>query len=123
VNGVLLAHAPGWNTALVRRFAQGLPTSLRWFHFGDLDPEGLEVASTLARDGRCLLWIPRCWKNAVEAYGLPLRRPWPVLVENADTHPPVKELVKKRQWLEQEVIVLEPALRDELLQLVLVGHA
>ena len=119
VKGLLLVHAPGWNIALVKQFSQILPLDLPWCHFGDLDPEGLEVAATLAHDARCRLWIPQCWSHMAAAYGLPLRRRrWPVLVNDATTHPLVQHLVAKRQWLEQEALILDPAFTQELTELV-----
>lgn len=113
--GVLLAHQPGWNSRLSRLFIHRLPQDVPWFHFGDLDPEGMEIYESLRQDeSRVVLWIPELWEDYLDTHYLPLSKPWPHISPDLAGNPVVQTLIERRHWLEQEAIVTDTRLRQAL---------
>lgn len=106
----LIVHQPGWNSRLALRFIATLPRSLPWWHFGDLDPEGLDIYAALS-DGsrRPRLFLPPWWRDYLDSHGLPLAEGWPD-PRSAVEEALITELRTKRRWLEQEAILLDPRL-------------
>jgi hypothetical protein len=49
---LLLIHQPGWNTSLSLQFIETLGSEPSWYHFGDLDPEGISIYQHLNQKGR-----------------------------------------------------------------------
>jgi hypothetical protein len=118
---LLLIHAPGWNSSLARRLIEQLPPTVAWWHFGDLDPEGLEIFAALAQPPRpAKLWIPDFWEEYLASHALPLERPWPGGL--AVAHPLLARLVQQQAWLEQEAIVPDSRLAQAV-QALLDGQA
>lgn len=116
---LLLIHAPGRNTLLATRFIDRLPQDIPWFHFGDVDPAGLDIALSIrARDSgrRPTPWIPRAANALLDTHSLPLELPWPARRFPADLliNPVLRWLVDHQRWLEHEAVVLSPGFRDEL---------
>ena len=122
VDGLLVVHAPGRNTALATRFISALPANIPWVHFPDLDPAGLDIALSLhcgEPPRRPLTWIPRAAAGVLASHALPLDAPWQT--DGWPRHllddPVLAWLIRKQCWLEQEGLVLLPRFLDELIQL------
>ena len=116
---VLAVHAPGRNTGLATRFIDRLPPDIPWLHFGDLDPAGLAIATSIHTPGRgkrATPWIPVCAAEVLETHALPLHRPWPTstLPSNLLKNPILARLIERKQWLEHEAIVLLGSFETEL---------
>lgn len=115
----LTVHVPGLNSTLAIEFIRRLPTvgqSLRFIHFGDLDPNGLNIYAhlrdSLASDMTFL--VPPFWEEYVEGYWQPLDGDWsgpPLpLALSLGLH----ALVERGIWLEQECFLLDARLTREL---------
>lgn len=110
----LAIHQPGWNCRLAQRFVALLPATVPWWHFGDLDPEGLAIFAALGSGTRRpRLFLPAWWRDYLPTHGLPL--------EGDRSEPAadpvfglVAELGAARLWLEQEAILLDPRLVESL---------
>ncbi len=129
--GWLVILVPGWNSSLALRLLATLPIDVPIVHFGDLDPEGLEIVRHLRRSlARPVAWcVPAFWGEYLEGFGRPLSaeqswdrredrgwdRGWAEASEAEAPLPPlVKTLMETRRWLEQEVLVLDPRLSEAL---------
>lgn len=112
--GFLVAHVPGWDTATVAHLFEQwhyLPI----FHFGDLDPNGVRIYLHLREKRPDLRYfVPAFWSELVAAQGLPGL--WPPDLELDSLPPLLRELAEREVWLEQERIVLDPRLREALLE-------
>jgi hypothetical protein len=110
---LLVAHVPGWNTAMVQQLLDecgGIPV----LHFGDLDPAGWRIhRHLLSLAARASWFAPAFWEEYIDSHGLPCE--WP---EEArlDPVPLARRLAERGLWLEQEVIAIDerigPALRE-----------
>lgn len=118
--GVLLIHAPGWNSGLAGQLMARLPASVPWWHFGDLDPNGLRIGLSMRAAGQPdkqpVLWIPEVASRLLESHSLPRSTPWPLQDIPAQllSHSTVAWLASRGRWLEQEAVVLMPAFEQEL---------
>jgi hypothetical protein len=105
LDGWLLAHVPGWNTATVSRLLEcvaGAPA----IHFGDLDPNGMRIFQHLRGMRTDLEWfVPEFWGELVEMRGLP--GVWPDELELESAPALVQRLATRGLWLEQETIVID----------------
>lgn len=111
----LLIHQPGWNTPLSLQFLQALGPEPSWYHFGDLDPEGLAIYQHLNREGRRVhLFVPSFWDEYQEAFGHRLSDGWPRTIAESFPEPLLKKLFAANCWLEQEPIILDERLHFEL---------
>jgi hypothetical protein len=109
--GWLVALLPGWHLDPVRPLLQAFHQA-PWFHFGDLDPNGVRIAHKLQGMGRDLRWlVPDFW-----AEHLPAARPsrWPEGLVRPDDPPLVRRLAEEGRWLEQEPLVVDPRLEEVL---------
>jgi hypothetical protein len=132
----LVVHQPGWNCRLAQRFIALLPEAVPWWHFGDLDPEGLAIFAALVRAGeadrplpgscphsgpygawahRPRLFLPAWWGDYLPSHGLPLGADWPVGLTPDNAL--LTRLRAGRLWLEQEAILLDPRLGEGLARL------
>ncbi len=117
--GMLLIHAPGWNSGLAGQVMARLPASVAWWHFGDLDPNGLRIGLSMRAAGQPdrqpVLWIPEVASQLLESHSLPRSTPWPLRDVPAHllSHPTVAWLASRGRWLEQETMVLMPAFEQE----------
>lgn len=91
--------------ALIKHFSEA-----QWFHFGDIDQDGLEIGESLAKEaGRKLnLYIP----SFAEEYlpGRPVKRPW----HKSPDSSLFKELRRTQKRIFQEVFMLDPRLGQEI---------
>jgi hypothetical protein len=91
-----------------------LPDSVPWWHFGDLDPDGLAIFAALGSGARRpSLFLPDWWGDYLTTHGLPLEVGWPEPVAEFDGGL-LAELRTARRWLEQESILLDPRLGPAL---------
>lgn len=106
LDGWLVAHVAGWDTATVTRLLERL-THVRLVHFGDLDPNGLRIVLHLRSVRPDLEWfVPEFWGELVESRGLPCVWPTDPALDAAPKL--VRLLVSRNLWLEQELITLDP---------------
>ncbi len=116
---LLLIHQPGWNTPLSLLFIETLGAEPPWYHFGDLDPEGISIYQHLHRKGRkAVLFIPSFWEKYVDAHSRHLADAWPETIVDAFSQPLLRRLFAAGKWLEQEPVVLDERLGLELAGLV-----
>lgn len=114
----LAVFSPGKQTEFAIGLLAKLPTS-KWVHFGDLDPEGLEIAEQIANaSGRKMaLYIP---SFATEYVKLGMAQKKKVVWKTESEHPVLKGLAERREGLYQEVFMLDPRLEEEIAELY--GH-
>ena len=106
----MIIHVPGWNTATVKHVLDQLG-SVPLVHFGDLDPEGVEIVAHLRRSYPRLRWaVPAFWKEFVPDRAQ--RKNWPEDIALDCAPALVHELKQSSLWLEQETIVLDPRLAN-----------
>lgn len=117
VPGWLVAHVPGWNTKLVIRLFQALP-STPFVHFGDIDPDGVKIYRHLRGRRPDLRWLlPGFWFESAGSTGL--KETWPEDLDLSDAPQQVQELARRGLKLEQEGIVIDhrlPAVLENTLQ-------
>jgi hypothetical protein len=117
----LIVHQPGWNTRLAARLIAQLPHGLPWWHFGDLDPKGLEIFASLGDAvAKPRHFVPAWWQEYLETHGLKLKGDWPrscACAEDIKHQALVQRLSEMGLWLEQEAILLDPRLADALARL------
>lgn len=114
LSGWLLVHVPGWATQGARKLLSMFPNTPA-LHFGDLDPEGLEIYCHLCEVRPDLIWVVPEWlTDYVPTHGQPVE--WP-RVPALDTAPPlIRKLAQEGLWIEQEALVLDERLRPWLEQ-------
>jgi hypothetical protein len=106
LEGWLIAHVAGWDTATVAGLLERLG-SVPIIHFGDLDPNGARIFRHLRATRADLRWfVPEFWGELVDARGLP--GAWPGDLDLSDTPALVQRLSKRALWLEQEPIAVDP---------------
>lgn len=106
LDGWLLAHVPGWDTATVVQFLGCLGQQIPIIHFGDLDPNGVRIFLHLRERRRDLRWfVPTFWQESIESKGLPGF--WPLDLDLREMPVLVRDLAKRDLWLEQEPLVVD----------------
>lgn len=106
LDGWLLVHVPGWDTAAVAHLLEHL-TNIPLIHFGDLDPNGVRILQHLRGLRPDLRWfVPKFWSELVEAKGL--RGEWPDDLELSEAPAIVRQLAARGLWLEQEPVAVDP---------------
>lgn len=112
VDGWLIAHVAGWDTATVARLLERLP-HVPSLHFGDLDPNGVRIFRHLSAMRPDLGWfVPEFWADLVDAKGLP--GAWPAELDLGGAPELVRRLARRALWLEQEPIAVDPRLPPAL---------
>ncbi len=108
-DGVMAIYSPGADIEAAAALIKRLP-GVRWLHFGDLDPDGLEIGESLAREtGRKLnLYVPSFAAEYLP--GRPVKRSWGKSVDS----PLLSELQKTQRRIFQEVFMLDPRLGQEI---------
>jgi len=106
----LILFAPGNNIDPAVTLLKTLPLNVMWIHFGDLDPEGIEIAKKIAfESGRAertyipsfaLEYVERAQKKDVE---------W-----KATEHPVLDALARHRVGIFQEVFMLDSRLKEDI---------
>ncbi|MDZ4201925.1 MAG: DUF2220 family protein [Gallionella sp.] len=106
---VMAIYSPGADIDAAAALIKRLP-EVQWIHFGDIDPDGLEIGESLAKEiGRKLnLYIP----SFAEEYlpGRPVKRPW----HKSPDSSLFKELRRTQKRIFQEVFMLDPRLGQEI---------
>jgi hypothetical protein len=106
IDGWLLVHVAGWDTATVARLLERL-IGARVVHFGDLDPNGVRILQHLRGIRPDLHWfVPGFWAELIDANGL--SGTWPDDLDLSTAPELVRRLASRAMWLEQEPIVLDP---------------
>lgn len=117
VDGWLLVHVPGWDTATVARLLERL-VHVPLIHFGDLDPNGVRILRHLRALRSDLRWfVPEFWTELVETKGLP--GVWPEDLDLGEAPALVRELASRGLWLEQEPVAVDartPSALEALLE-------
>lgn len=111
-DSLMIIYSPGADIEPATKLLRMLPEAL-WVHFGDIDPEGVEIAENIAREtGRNLnLFIPSFASEYLP--GRPVETHWGSIPET----PIFAKLKKDKKRLFQEVFMLD----DRLLQDFMVG--
>jgi hypothetical protein len=105
LDGWLVAHVAGWDTATVGLLLERL-AHVSTIHFGDLDPNGVRIFRHLRAMRPDLRWfVPAFWSELVDAKGL--RGAWPEDLDLGDAPELVQLLSSRALWLEQEPIALD----------------
>jgi hypothetical protein len=106
LDGWLLVHVPGWDTATVARLLERL-IHVPVIHFGDLDPNGVRILLHLRGLRPDLRWfVPDFWTELVDAKGLP--GTWPADLDLAFAPALLHQLARRGLWLEQEPVAVDP---------------
>ena len=106
VDGWLLVHVPGWDTATVARLLERLG-HVPVIHFGDLDPNGVRILQHLRGLRSDIRWfVPEFWSKFVDAKGLP--GVWPDDLDLNEVPPLVRGPASRGLWLEQEPLAVDP---------------
>ena len=106
VDGWLIVHVPGWDTATVVRLLDRL-VHVPVVHFGDLDPAGVLIFQHLRGFRSDLRWfVPEFWTELVDGKGLP--GVWPEDLDLGEAPAFVRELASRGLWLEQEPVAVDP---------------
>ena len=112
-DGWMAVHVPGWNTSTARRLLDGIDASIPVVHFGDLDPEGVQIGNHLRARFPRLRWaVPDFWRECVPDRAQ--KGEWPTELNLGAAHALVHELRDAGLWLEQETIGLDPRLPEAL---------
>lgn len=106
MEGWLLVHVPGWDTATVLQLLNCIGPDVPMIHFGDLDPNGVRIYLHLREKRPDLHWfIPSFWGECVKPRSL--ARPWPEDLHFHGAPALLGDLIKSKRWLEQEPLVVD----------------
>lgn len=124
LDGWLVAHVAGWDTATVQHLLARLER-VPVIHFGDLDPNGVRILQHLRLMRADLRWfVPTFWEELVDTKGQ--AGAWPEDLDLSDTPELVQQLAHRGIWLEQEPIAIDArtpaALEKTLLAAQREGH-
>ena len=98
-------HVPGWNTSTARQLLDQLDESVPLLHFGDLDPEGIQIVKHLRASFPRLRWVvPDFWREYVPDWAQ--KGEWRKGVKVVAAPALVHELKAAGLWLEQETVSL-----------------
>ncbi len=106
----LVIYSPGADTEAAISLLKMLPT-VRWMHFGDLDPEGIEIATRIAKqlNREMKLVIPFFADDCLSA-----ARPHLTTWNEIHDIPLLQALKEKKTRIFQEVFMLDERLQDAL---------
>ncbi|POA33370.1 MULTISPECIES: Wadjet anti-phage system protein JetD domain-containing protein [unclassified Pseudomonas] len=106
MEGWLLVHVPGWDTATVLLLLNCIGPDIPMIHFGDLDPNGVRIYLHLREKCPRLRWfVPSFWSECVKPRSL--GKPWPADLHMVDVPALLGDLIKSKSWLEQEPLVVD----------------
>lgn len=111
---VMLVYSPGFDLRAAEQVLRML-ADIPWVHFGDLDPEGLQIWESLKKSAQrsCQLYIPTFAEEYVDIAQKP-DVPW----GEAPPHAVFEALRDAWRGLYQEAFVLDPRLEDDLAERV-----
>lgn len=110
---VLVAYAPGADIEAATKLLRALP-GIPWIHFGDIDPEGIEIADSIAREtGR----EPSFFIPSFVADYLTTARPIKSAWNNTPDMPIFAELKRMKKRIFQEVVMLDDRLFNDLAEI------
>lgn len=116
IEGWMLVHVPGWDTATTVKLLERL-VDVPLIHFGDLDPNGVRIFRHLRALRPEVRWfVPEFWKELVDTKGLP--GVWPENLDLSDAPALVREIASRGLWLEQEPVAVDPRVSSALASLV-----
>lgn len=121
--GCLLIHSPGWNTTLATRLVARLPEAIAWWHFGDMDANGLKIGLSMSAEGNALrkprIWVPRAAGQMMQSHSLALSAPWSVqdIPEDLQRNETLAWMIENQRWMEHESVVLSAEFSEELASL------
>jgi hypothetical protein len=111
---VMLVYSPGFDLRAAEQVLRML-AEIPWVHFGDLDPEGLQIWESLKKSVQrsCQLYIPTFAEEYVD---IAQKRdvPW----GESPPHAALEALRNTSCGLFQEAFVLDPRLEEDLADLV-----
>jgi hypothetical protein len=113
VPNVTIVYAPGKDIGPATLLLNLLPSS-RWVHFGDLDPEGVNIALSISRrtNRPLIFFVPTFVQEYLELeLGHRIKEQWKDPLPNL---PILKSLQEKRMGIYQERFMLDERLRDDL---------
>jgi len=114
----MVVYSPGADYKPVSCFLKALP-DVKWFHFGDLDPDGWDIGKRLATESEKTLnfFIPSFAEDYLDRK-MPLKNPrrksWDVIPDIPVFH----ELKKTKALIFQEFFMRDERLKSELAELV-----
>lgn len=108
---MLVIYSPGADTEAVAALLRKVPTA-PWLHFGDIDPEGIEIGKRLAAEtGRPLSFlIPSFAEEYLEDAARPVKTPWSI----PSDLPIVAKLQDRNRRIFQEVFMLDDRLATDI---------
>ncbi len=114
--GWMVAHVPGWNTAMIQMLLEDL-VAVPVIHFGDLDPNGVRIVAHLQELRPDLIWaVPEFWEEQIALRGL--IKAWPRELDLDGAPDLVQRLANEGIWLEQEALALDPRVPGYLEDLI-----
>jgi hypothetical protein len=106
----LVVYSPGADTEAAVALLKLLP-DVPWMHFGDLDPEGVDIARRIAKEtGRVLKLAILGFANDYLDASMPVETPWGEVPDI----PLLTELKKMKKRIFQEVFMLDKRLAEAL---------
>lgn len=116
---ILVVFVPGNDQALAIQLFSLLPSDIPHYHFGDLDPKGIEIYSGIAKHvpQTSKLFVPKFWTEHYEV-SLANKKCWPAIDIDIVKIPLIRRLMADDTWLEQEKILLDPRLVIEIFSCV-----
>lgn len=114
--GVMAVFSPGADVEAAAALLKALPDT-RWVHFGDIDPDGLEIAESLGREtGRAVqFYVPLFAEEYLP--GRPTETPWRGIPDRPIFH----ELKRTQKRIFHEVFMLDSRLSDDLVEMTKSG--
>lgn len=109
-NNMMLVYSPGFDISAAEQVLRLLP-GVPWVHFGDIDPEGLQIWAALQKGvGReCPLYVPTFAEEYLDMAQKP-DVPW----ADIPSLPVFGLLKKSSRGIFQEVFLLDIRLKDDL---------
>jgi hypothetical protein len=120
---IMVVFVPGNDQALAVQLLSLLPSEIPHYHFGDLDPKGIEIYSGIDKKvpQTSKLFVPKIWTDYYEV-SLANKKCWPVIDGDIAKIPLISTLMADDTWLEQECILLDPRLVVDILVCVNKDH-
>lgn len=122
-DNLMLIWAPLYYPDLAIHLLKMIPHYVPHIHFGDLDASGLALAEHIAEEtGRPLRrFLPEFWREYIQEYTQPCAdhavkgATWQQAISSNEL---IRKLMLRKEWLPQSAILLDPRLRQELLNIM-----